>query len=77
MKVPTAESFYDKKDNNGNPMSFNEKMIEFAKLHVTEALKEVEESIYINATCNICCNGSEIAFNENPIKNVYPLYRIN
>lgn len=47
--------------------------IEFAKMHVAEALKQVEESIYINAICNICCSGSEIAFKENPILNCYSL----
>jgi hypothetical protein len=36
----TAEEFYNKKDANGLPMSFNEKMIEFAKLHVAEARKQ-------------------------------------
>jgi hypothetical protein len=43
--IPTAEEFYDKKDINGLPMSFNEKMIEFAKLHVQEALKEASEKV--------------------------------
>jgi predicted transcriptional regulator len=38
--IPTAEEFYNKKDVNGLPMSFNEKMIEFAKLHVAEARKQ-------------------------------------
>lgn len=45
MNIPTAESFYDKKDKNGQPMSFNEKMIEFAKLHVTEALKQASQEV--------------------------------
>jgi hypothetical protein len=43
--IPTAESFYDKKDKNGLPMSFNEKMIEFAKLHVEQALKAASEKV--------------------------------
>jgi predicted transcriptional regulator len=38
-----AEDFYDKKDVNGLPMSFNEKMIEFAKYHVEQALKAASE----------------------------------
>jgi len=41
--MKTAEEFYDMKDSNGKPMSFNEKMIEFAKLHVAEALKQAGE----------------------------------
>ncbi len=41
--IPTAEEFYNKKDVNGLPMSFNEKMIEFAKLHVEAALKAASE----------------------------------
>lgn len=61
--IPTAESFYDKKDNNGLPMSFNEKMIEFAKLHVEAAL---------NAACT--SDGYEI--DEESVLNSYPLTNI-
>ena len=39
----TAQEFYNKYDSNGLPMSFNEKMIEFAKYHVEQALKEASE----------------------------------
>ena len=61
--IPTAESFYDKKDKNGLPMSFNEKMIEFAKLHVEAAL---------NAACT--SDGYEI--DEESVLNSYPLTNI-
>ena len=70
-----AEDFYDKKDVNGLPMSFNEKMIEFAKYHVEQALKEASEK----ATC---CEGAivDLGFeiisadvNKNSIINAYPL----
>ena len=46
--IPTAEEFYDKKDINGLPMSFNEKMIGFAKLHVEAALKAANEKVDLN-----------------------------
>ena len=45
--IPKAEEFYDKKDINGLPMSFNEKMIEFAKMHVEAALKAASEKAKI------------------------------
>ena len=41
--IPNADTFYNKKHVDGQPMSFNEKMVEFAKLHVEEALKQVSE----------------------------------
>jgi hypothetical protein len=41
--IPKAEEFYDKRIK-GIPMSFNEKMIEFAKLHVEAALTEASEN---------------------------------
>jgi len=77
----TAEDFLLNKVRGINYKQPNQKQVEewliqFAKIHVTEALKEVEQSIHINATCNICCSGSEIGFNENPIANAYPLERI-
>lgn len=52
----TAEDFYDKKDINGKPMSFNEKMIEFAKFHVEEALKQASENV--DYSCYIKYNDS-------------------
>lgn len=78
--IPTAEEFlFSLNYSKDSELQFDEitkVMIEFAKLHVTEALKEAEASIYIKAVCGICCNGDEITFSENPIKNCYPLHRI-
>ena len=71
----TAQEFIDK-NIPATCIVLPEWLIDFAKMHVTEALKEAEQNIYINATCNICCSGSEIGFNENPIANAYPLHRI-
>lgn len=82
--IPSAEIFLINKLNETQPdanrpptpRQVEEWMIEFAKMHVTEALKEAEQNIHINATCNICCSSAEIGFNENPIVNAYPLERI-
>jgi hypothetical protein len=61
--IPTAESFYDKKDKNGLPMSFNEKMIEFAKYHVEQALKAASEEFNSKAY-------SEFVLNAYPLTNI-------
>jgi hypothetical protein len=69
--IQTAEEFYNKKDVNGLPMSFNEKMIEFAKLHVEAALKEAKLNI---PTYHIRDEGIKDV--ENSILNAYPLSNI-
>ena len=69
--IPTAESFYDKKDKNGLPMSFNEKMIEFAKYHVEQALK-ARDRLYQTHFNEI--NWTEE--NKKFIQNAYPLENI-
>jgi hypothetical protein len=75
--IPTAKEFLkQEKSKQPNRDYTSSIMISFAKMHVKEALEQVEQSIHINATCNICCSGSEIGFNENPIVNAYPLDRI-
>jgi|688.fasta_scaffold78992_6 hypothetical protein len=65
--IPKAEEFYDKKDINGLPMSFNEKMIEFAKFHVEAALTHVYEKINIEEVQDGI---------KDSILNVYPLENI-
>jgi hypothetical protein len=86
--IPTAEEFYDKKDINGLPMSFNEKMIEFAKLHVEAALKQASEkatilengkdigNTYIWDAYNTCSKDIEYETNKDSILNAYPLTNI-
>jgi hypothetical protein len=72
--IPTAESFYDKKDKNGLPMSFNEKMIEFAKLHVEAALTEASKTTKWKE--QITMQGLQVTIIKSSILNAYPLTNI-
>jgi hypothetical protein len=72
--IPTAESFYDKKDKNGLPMSFNEKMIEFAKLHVEAALTEASKTTRWKE--QITMQGLQVTIIKSLILNAYPLTNI-
>ena len=60
--IPTAESFYDKKDKNGLPMSFNEKMVEFAKLHVEAALEAASNNAVLSSYDNKANKSGESLF---------------
>jgi hypothetical protein len=84
--IPKAETFYDKKDINGLPMSFNEKMIEFAKLHVIEALKQASEKAELyrynngwkQSKANIkeeCCFNYKVAIDKETILTAYDFNR--
>lgn len=75
--IPKAEEFYDKRIK-GIPMSFNEKMIEFARLHVEAALKEASEKAISREDIAIFAEGT---FKVNvvdrlSILNSYPLTNI-
>lgn len=70
-KLPKAEEFYDKKDINGLPMSFNEKMIEFAKLHVEAALIEASKTTKWKE--QITMQGLQVTIIKSSILNAYPL----
>jgi hypothetical protein len=72
--IPTAEEFYDKKDINGLPMSFNEKMIEFAKLHVEAALTEASKTTKWKE--QITMQGLQVTIIKSSILNAYPLTNI-
>jgi hypothetical protein len=72
--IPTAEEFYDKKDTNGLPMSFNEKMIEFAKLHVEAALTEASKTTKWKE--QITMQGLQVTIIKSSILNAYPLTNI-
>ena len=80
--IPSAEIFIINKMKsypNGTPPTpsdVEEWLIEFAKMHVTEALKEAKETLYIEAGCNICNSTDEIYFNSESITNSYPLHRV-
>lgn len=80
--IPPAETFIINKMKTypsgvpPTPKDVEEWMIEFAKMHVAATLKAAEDSIYLNACCNICCHGDEIVFKDNPISNCYPLYNV-
>lgn len=68
IKILKAEDFYNKKDKDNLPMSFNEKMIEFAKMHVQAALKAASEkaSVYADE------GGYSEFVDEHSILNSYP-----
>jgi hypothetical protein len=77
-KIPTAEEFVQNfllKNHKGNVGSNNEKlMIEFAKLHVEAALKEVINNVEID---DYDVHGQySPSINENSILNSYPLDNI-
>jgi hypothetical protein len=71
--IPTAESFYDKKDKNGLPMSFNEKMIEFAKYHVEQALKAASQTKLEANYDNTGVDEERYPNDKSLILNAYPL----
>ena len=82
--IPSAEIFIinklDEIQPNSNklptPKQVEDWLIEFAKIHVTEALKQAKETLLVKAYCNICNSGSEIDFLENSILDSYPLHLI-
>ena len=67
-KIPTAEEFYDKSKHD----SILDIMIDFAKLHVEQALKEASEKA---DTQTIHCTHIQIV-DKNSILNSYPLENI-
>ena len=80
--IPNADTFYNKKYVDGQPMSFNEKMVEFAKLHVEEALKQASEKAELyrynngwkQSKANIkeeCCFNYKVAIDKETITNAY------
>ena len=66
--IPTALDFYS--DSNNEFLEIPELMIEFAKLHVTEALKQASE----NAESYI--QGESMVIDKDSILNAYPLENI-
>ena len=80
--IPNADTFYNKKHVDGQPMSFNEKMVEFAKLHVEEALKQASEKAELyrynngwkQSKANIkeeCCFNYKVAIDKETNTNAY------
>jgi hypothetical protein len=80
--IPSAEVFVLNKVNEFSenrpptPDEVEQWMIEFAILHVKQALKEANETLFVKAYCNICNSGAEIDFLENSILHSYPLSNI-
>ena len=80
--IPPAETFIINKMKHypsgtpPTPKDVEEWLIEFAKMHVEEALKEAKETLYIEAGCNVCNCVGEIFFNSESITNSYPSFRI-
>jgi len=86
--IPTAEEFFESKMWVNHKHPNYEDMIEFAKLHVTEALKAAEKSNFIDAVgisitpksnnLHWTAYGSlgKIVYDKNAILNAYPLENI-
>lgn len=79
--IPTAEEYlknsdtYEEDYSNISLWDAEQRMIEFAKLHVKKALKEASEKAKTEYDCNNwnCCGES---INKNSILNSYPLDKI-
>jgi len=75
--IPTAEKFIEEKysDVPGELNDITDLMIEFAKFHVTEALKKAAEKAEINCDCDgdEWCKGK---INKNSILKSYDLDNI-
>ena len=84
MNVPTAEDF----KNHSGFIEETDRLIEFAKLHVTEALKEVSKNISLKESSSNEINNNNIfpfitaddntvwIINNDSILNAYPLENI-
>ena len=73
--IPTAEEFL--KDSLTNPTkgwAERKRLIEFAKLHVEAALKEVIENVKWKE--QITMQGLQVTINKSSILNAYPLTNI-
>jgi len=71
--IPTAEDF-ENSFTFGHRLSTQELMIEFAKLHVTEALNRANKKVRVRR--HIDGNETLIIDNENDILQSYPLTNI-
>ncbi len=71
-KIPTAEEFLQKEGMPTDKYDLFYKMIEFAKLHVTEALKKASEKVTIT---NDYGSSGELfdCIDKDSILNAYPL----
>ena len=71
-KIPTAEEFLINKNMPGfaKHTVFTDYMIEFAKLHVKEALQKAYEN------ADLEYYGDEVCYNKDSILNAYPLENI-
>jgi len=74
--INKLEETQPKENRPPKPEEVEKWLIEFAKLHVAEALKEAKETLFVKAYCNICNSGAEIDFLENSILDSYPLRRV-
>lgn len=64
--IPKAEDFYNLVDDKGEPLSFNEKMIIFASMHVQAAKIEIAENFKLNSLEGM----KESILNAYPLENI-------
>ena len=69
MNIPTAQELFDKMVNENDEVTSTDMMIEFAKLHVEQALEAVSNITHKNGI-------SRIIDNKESILNSYPLTNI-
>lgn len=67
--IPTAKELFNKMLEENDECMSTETMIEFAKMHVEEALKQASEQVYVSDT--VFCE-----IDRDSILNAYPLENI-
>lgn len=74
-KIPTARSFYQnyiEENNNDSHVDVEEMLIEFAKLHVKQALKEASEKAKLtDFACEFLQEGAPDSIDRKSILNSY------
>lgn len=68
--IPTAKELFNKMLEENDECMSTEMMIEFAKLHVKEALQKAYEN------ADLEYYGDEVCYNKDSILNAYPLENI-
>ena len=68
--IPTAKELFNKMLEGNDECMSTEMMIEFAKLHVKEALQKAYEN------ADLEYYGDEVCYNKDSILNAYPLENI-
>ena len=74
--IPTAEEFFRKFKHTHSPVNHHLALIEFAKLHVEQALKEASEKVVLDYGDYLSDGNYERIIDRDSILNSYPLSNI-